>query len=198
MVIGSWAEAESSHASTAHISLPGYMPDIPHPTTLMFKRFAYPVVTGLLAYLVFPHNSSIADFSQVGYIFVAILYLAALVGVLSSTYASGEFQALRAKHAKSSDELSQDSSSDFLSGIRTLAFLAAMVTGARLAFWMPLLGTVLCGTFVSAVTLYWRHKMRESGLERTDADLVGYQMAAQSGLNWGLPALLVSTLVAFH
>jgi hypothetical protein len=165
----------------------------------MFKRFAYPVVTGLLAYFVFPHNSSIADFSQVGYVFVGILYLAALVGVLSSTYAAGEHHALRAKHVEASDKLTpQDSSSDFLSGIRTLAFLAAMVTGARLAFWMPLLGTVLCGTFVSAVTLYWRHKMRESGLERPDADLAGYQMAAQSGLNWGLPALLVSTLVAFH
>ncbi|KWU17950.1 hypothetical protein [Burkholderia cenocepacia] len=167
----------------------------------MYTRFAHPLVAGLAAFFVFPHSSSIADFTQPGYVVVALLYLTGLVGVTASTYAAAEVEKVRA------GEASKEANGTLPSGaigptvavaVRTLAYYGLMVIGARLAYWLPFAGVLLSGGLVASVTMYWRHKLAETGLSRVDADLAGYRMATRSGLNWGLPAALVAMLVAFH
>jgi len=166
----------------------------------MLQRFLLPLVAALLARFVFPSHTSIADFSQPGYIAIAILYVIGLVGVVTSTYATGQLNGAGASTgtAESPEPDAVPVSESVASAVRLLAFFASMPVGVRLAYWLPLVAAVLCGSLVAAVTLYWRTRMLELGLSREDADATGYRMAAQSGLNWGLPALFVCALVAFH
>lgn len=165
----------------------------------MLQRFLYPLVAALLARFVFPSHTSIADLSQPGYVGIAILYIIGLVGVVSSMYAAGQLDASASTDA--ADAPAPDIvpvAENIVAAIRLLAFFASMVVGVRLAYWLPAVAAVLCGSLVAAVTLYWRTRMLELGLSRGDADRAGYRIAAQSGMNWGLPALLVCALVAFH
>ena len=167
----------------------------------MLQRLLLPLVAGLLARFALPSHTSIADFSQTGYIAIAILYVIGLVGVVTSTYATGQLEAAAGGDVRTSDVQTANAgpvSEGVAAAVRILAFFASILVGVRLAYWLPLVAAILCGSLVAAVTLYWRTKMLALGLSRDDADRAGYRMAAQSGLHWGFPALLVCALVAFH